>query len=159
MARGTRHHKPPLPRILPVSSEPTFTALAAGPGSMSTTVVHQDLPRYALINDESRLERVTHKTLSGFYDLSPAEIDWRNRQPALARHGYMLRPRYHPGWKPSWEEGNRDAWMHYEDGIAAPVCRSNFNIKGYISQTIAWLYPRRNSSIRWRDRYPQEILS
>ena len=84
---------------------------------------------------------------------------WLDHQVWLAGKGYMLRPRYRPGWKPSWEEGNRDAWMHYEDGIAAPVCRSNFNIKGYISQTIAWLYPRRNSSIRWRDRYPQKILS
>jgi hypothetical protein len=27
---------------------------------------------------------------------------WVERQEALERTGYMLRPRYHPGWKPSW---------------------------------------------------------
>ena len=75
------------------------------------------------------------------------EIFWRDKQRFLQSRGYMLRPRYRPGWQPSWEEGNRDAWMHYEDGIAAPVCHSNFNIEGYISQTIAWLYHRRNPSI------------
>ena len=99
------------------------------------------------------------KARSDHRSLLAHEQFWRDHQVWLAGKGYMLRPRYRPGWQPSWEEGNRDAWMRYEDGIAAPVCRSNLNIKGYISQTVARLYHRRNSSIRWRDHHPQEILS
>ncbi|KAH9834121.1 uncharacterized protein C8Q71DRAFT_161717 [Rhodofomes roseus] len=30
------------------------------------------------------------------------ERAWRNRQPFLESHGYMLRPRLRPGWTPSW---------------------------------------------------------
>ncbi|KAI0363835.1 hypothetical protein BV20DRAFT_1039723 [Pilatotrama ljubarskyi] len=35
--------------------------------------------------------------------LSPVEIFWRNRQPFFMSHGYTLRPRYRPGWEPSWK--------------------------------------------------------
>ena len=87
------------------------------------------------------------------------ELFWRDHQVWLAEKGYMLRPRYRPGWQPSWEEGDRDAWMRQEDGPAAPVCRSNVNITDSTSQTIARLYSRRNPSVQWRDCYPQEILS
>ncbi|KAK0452113.1 kinase-like domain-containing protein [Desarmillaria tabescens] len=31
------------------------------------------------------------------------EMFWVNNQPFLASQGYMLRPRYHPGWIPSWK--------------------------------------------------------
>ncbi|KAH9834123.1 kinase-like domain-containing protein [Rhodofomes roseus] len=34
--------------------------------------------------------------------LYPHERAWRNRQPFLESHGYMLRPRLRPGWTPSW---------------------------------------------------------
>ncbi|EPQ58922.1 hypothetical protein GLOTRDRAFT_109463 [Gloeophyllum trabeum ATCC 11539] len=33
---------------------------------------------------------------------------WRDRQPYLASRGYMLRPRYRAGWKPSWIGTNVD---------------------------------------------------
>ena len=52
------------------------------------------------------------------------EMFWRDHQVWLAEQGYMLRPRYRPGWQPSWEEGNSNAWMRHEDGPAAPVCHS-----------------------------------
>ena len=44
-------------------------------------------------------------------DLGPAppidqlrshEVFWRDHQPWLEQAGYMLRPRYRPGWKASW---------------------------------------------------------
>ncbi|TFY60097.1 hypothetical protein EVJ58_g5362 [Rhodofomes roseus] len=34
--------------------------------------------------------------------LRPHELFWRDRQVWLEKHGYMLRPRYKPDWKPSW---------------------------------------------------------
>jgi len=49
--------------------------------------------------------------------LADAEYFWRDRQPWLLAHGYKLRPRYSPDWKPSWEGTNRsfrsaeDGWM------------------------------------------------
>ncbi|KAH9920138.1 kinase-like domain-containing protein [Fomitopsis serialis] len=57
-------------------------------------------------------------------DVSPAsrnldglmkhEIYWRDRQPWLEEHGYMLRPRYRPGWKPS-ESGANESYTFHED--------------------------------------------
>lgn len=35
-------------------------------------------------------------------ELQPAEVFWSRKQPFLASRGYTLRPRYHPGWRPSW---------------------------------------------------------
>lgn len=38
-----------------------------------------------------------------FEDLSsPREFFWVKHQPYLQSQGYMLRPRYHPDWRPSW---------------------------------------------------------
>ncbi|KII90098.1 hypothetical protein PLICRDRAFT_138550 [Plicaturopsis crispa FD-325 SS-3] len=42
------------------------------------------------------------------YDLTPAEEVWRSFCPHLARLGYDLRPRYRPGWVPSWTGTQRD---------------------------------------------------
>lgn len=49
------------------------------------------------------------------------EVAWQQRQPSLARHGYMLRPRYHPDWVPSWK--NKPDWnpMNCEDFHPLPV--------------------------------------
>ena len=43
------------------------------------------------------------------------ETWWAERQEALERAGYMLRPRYRPGWKPSWE-GTDKFYFRCEDG-------------------------------------------
>lgn len=37
-----------------------------------------------------------------FSQLAPYELSWTRRQPFLQSRGYMLRPRYRPGWVPSW---------------------------------------------------------
>ncbi|CAL1706270.1 unnamed protein product [Somion occarium] len=34
--------------------------------------------------------------------LAPPEIWWRDQSVWLGKQGYVLRPRYRPGWKPSW---------------------------------------------------------
>ena len=46
--------------------------------------------------------------------LDANEIRWRDRQQFLERQGYMLRPRYRPGWIPSWTGLN-----------ALPPCRED----------------------------------
>ena len=43
------------------------------------------------------------------------EASWVGRQEALERAGYMLRPRYRPGWKPSWD-GTNKLYFRCEDG-------------------------------------------
>lgn len=35
-------------------------------------------------------------------ELAPPELAWRDRQPYLESRGYLLRPRYRPGWILSW---------------------------------------------------------
>ena len=37
-----------------------------------------------------------------FSRLAPYELAWQSRQPFLQSRGYTLRPRYRPGWIPSW---------------------------------------------------------
>ncbi len=43
------------------------------------------------------------------------EIWWAEQQEALERAGYMLRPRYRPGWRPSWV-GTNKPYNSFEDG-------------------------------------------
>lgn len=51
--------------------------------------------------------------------LTQAERWWIHYRPWLEQCGYILRPRYQPGWAPSWEgkKGKRIVWFDdYEDG-------------------------------------------
>ncbi|KAH9920914.1 kinase-like domain-containing protein [Fomitopsis serialis] len=43
--------------------------------------------------------------------LYPHELAWRDRQPFLESHGYMLRPRLRPGWVPSWRVSGDNPWF------------------------------------------------
>lgn len=45
---------------------------------------------------------------------------WVERQEALERAGYMLRPRYRPQWKPSWA-GTSKSHFGFEDGLSQTV--------------------------------------
>ncbi|OBZ69510.1 hypothetical protein A0H81_10164 [Grifola frondosa] len=65
------------------------------------------LPAYVLVSDEEA-QHYVEETQKGHYSLSPAEMFWKDRQPALENHGYSLRPRYRPGWTPSWIGTNFD---------------------------------------------------
>lgn len=48
-------------------------------------------------------------------DLDEGEVWWVERQEALEASGYMLRPRYQPGWIPSWRGTNKFP-LDVEDG-------------------------------------------
>ena len=71
--------------------------------------------------ERERQARRDHRTLLS------AEVFWRDHQEWLAQQGYMLRPRYRSGWKPSWE-GEGKAWRRHEDGVAAKVREGCFDI-------------------------------
>ncbi|EEB90034.1 hypothetical protein MPER_11813, partial [Moniliophthora perniciosa FA553] len=47
--------------------------------------------------------------------LDEGEVFWRDHQPWLEKHGYMLRPRYHFEWTPSWINSKRPR-LECEDG-------------------------------------------
>ncbi|KAI0669517.1 kinase-like domain-containing protein [Trametes maxima] len=82
---------------------------------MSTPAKQKRLPNYAYLNDESA-QRYARSTLKGNYDLIPTEHFWRDRQEFLHKHGYVLRPRYWPNWKPSWLGTNLHP-IYCEDSI------------------------------------------
>ncbi|KAI0073864.1 hypothetical protein K474DRAFT_1686011 [Panus rudis PR-1116 ss-1] len=50
----------------------------------------------------------------GPVELLASEIFWRDHQEWLSQKGYMLRPRYRPGWTPSWK-GKDKYYRRYED--------------------------------------------
>lgn len=56
--------------------------------------------------------------------LTRREIEWRDRQVWLESCGYMLRPRFRPGWIPSWisdpPSNSNNAWLR-EDWIDSTV--------------------------------------
>ena len=53
-------------------------------------------------------------------EIDPSERWWVERQEALERTGYLLRPRYRPDWKPSWS-GTNKFYLDCEDGKFAGV--------------------------------------
>ncbi|KAG8900079.1 hypothetical protein FRC00_014634 [Tulasnella sp. 408] len=52
---------------------------------------------------------------SGPESLTEDELPWLARYEFLKEHGYLLRPRYRPGWTPSWEATPRARPMLCED--------------------------------------------
>jgi len=59
-------------------------------------------------------------------DLGQNEEWWVERQEALERAGYMLRPRYRPGWTPSWA-GTNKFFLDFEDGQSTKVSMDDFS--------------------------------
>jgi hypothetical protein len=57
--------------------------------------------------------------------LNDCELFWRDHQKWLEGCGYSLRPRYTPGWVPSWPKESTD-WYHYEDAQGQTVCSPFF---------------------------------
>ncbi len=49
------------------------------------------------------------------------ELQWKERQGFLASQGYMLRPRYRPGWVPSWKTDTSRHPEKFEDYWKLPV--------------------------------------
>lgn len=52
--------------------------------------------------------------------LALGETWWRDHQKWLEEQGYMLRPRYRPGWTPSWR-ATKKLWLTCEDAQMAVV--------------------------------------
>ncbi|EPT01456.1 hypothetical protein FOMPIDRAFT_1120609 [Fomitopsis schrenkii] len=70
--------------------------------------------------DRTSLSSPPKRTTDEIYStLSIWEGPWRNKQRFLQSRGYMLRPRYHPDWIPSWRTSDASPF-YAEDGIAAP---------------------------------------
>lgn len=53
--------------------------------------------------------------------LSTSEEVWKSKQAFFKSHGYMLRPRYRPGWTPSWEADRFVDPLLAEDSVPLPV--------------------------------------
>src|SRR6266702_159974 len=53
-------------------------------------------------------------------ELGGPETWWVERQEALEQAGYMLRPRYRIGWKPSWVTTDKH-YSNFEDGQSQSV--------------------------------------
>ncbi|KAI9512192.1 kinase-like domain-containing protein [Russula earlei] len=47
--------------------------------------------------------------------LFPSELWWRDHYHDIESQGYVLRPRYHPNWEPSWRKSGKD-FFKAEDG-------------------------------------------
>ncbi|EIW54119.1 uncharacterized protein TRAVEDRAFT_173422 [Trametes versicolor FP-101664 SS1] len=77
----------------------------------------RQLPGYVYLTPEAA-ERQAERTRQGLYNLLPDEILWQTRQKYLEDHGYLLRPRYRLGWKPSWS-GTDIAPDFCEDSIVS----------------------------------------
>ena len=52
------------------------------------------------------------------------ELWWREQYRAIQGQGYILRPRYHPNWRPSWKRSSK-AFYTEEDGqpsLVSVIC-------------------------------------
>ncbi|KAI9069041.1 kinase-like protein [Trametes sanguinea] len=83
---------------------------------MSTSTQQTKLPGHAFLNDDDVLLRYARLTEEGLYSLAPQEVFWQERYRYLKDRGYLLRPRYAPGWRPSWIGTRRDP-TYCEDSI------------------------------------------
>ncbi|TFY71464.1 hypothetical protein EVG20_g1532 [Dentipellis fragilis] len=76
----------------------------AAPGEVSDIVAWPGWPE-----DEPHLEEDLHPPIVerklARVRLRRPERQWRTIQPCLQSQGYMLRPRFRPGWVPSWNSG------------------------------------------------------
>ena len=84
--------------------------------SMSTEQPADDGPWAGYTPAEIRAQLAKEKAVLG-----RLEIPWRDRQPFLLQRGYVLRPRYHPGWVASWVTNPALRPRQCEDYIEHPV--------------------------------------
>lgn len=80
---------------------------------------HNRLPFYAYLSPDG-VQAYAELTERGTYSLLPAETEWKDRYLALESRGYLLRPRYHPDWSPSWTGTNLDP-TYCEDSVVIDV--------------------------------------
>lgn len=74
------------------------------------------------------------------------EIWWVERQEALEQAGYMLRPRYRTGWKPSWVTTGKH-YSKVEDGQSLSVSAGSFSSSARTHELTAARVHRRYSDL------------
>lgn len=111
------------------------------------------IPSWVRELDPVKFERIEAWTKAGRYNLGPGEEWWRNHQPFFQSHGYMLRPRYRPGWKPSWLEDKLKP-EYCEDAFSTFVC-STFQQPTLI--IAAFQHVKVIDAVRMRDGSPVAI--
>lgn len=72
---------------------------------------------------ESRLASIGNSAAQ----LRGHEMAWRDKQRFLEERGYMLRPRFHPEWVPSWISNGQNPMLQ-EDFHHLPV-RLSYSIR------------------------------
>ncbi len=82
-----------------------------------TSSIRREVQR-SLIDDT--VHTIPAKKGDGMEELTTGEKYWRDTQPFLVKHGYELRPRFRPGWIPSWMGTDMNP-VHCEDSIYNPV--------------------------------------
>lgn len=73
--------------------------------------------------------------------LYTSEQWWRDQYFEIEDHGYELRPRYHPDWKPSWRRSGKD-FFSMEDGqptIVSAIFLVLSVLIDYISYALPWM--------------------
>ena len=72
---------------------------------------------------------------------------WIERQEALEQAGYMLRPRFRPGWRPSWTGTNKH-FFNSEDGQSIGVSVNALFLSVLLLMTLVACRNGRNSNLR-----------
>ncbi|KAG8990792.1 hypothetical protein FRB94_013099 [Tulasnella sp. JGI-2019a] len=100
------------PESIPLPLSPTIAAPESIPLPLSPPAVAEPAvadPPYRRPNSPPEHDEILHG------GLTPEEEPWAARHDFLKECGYLLRPRYRPGWKPSWTTYNQ--LSRAEDGI------------------------------------------
>lgn len=59
-------------------------------------------PSFRRVKDPKERARLRAADERGDWDIKLHEAWWKDRYHILEEHGYEVRPRFRPGWKPSW---------------------------------------------------------
>ncbi|KAG8994897.1 hypothetical protein FRB94_009612 [Tulasnella sp. JGI-2019a] len=90
------HHPLAAPESIPLPLSPTIVASESIPLPLSPTTVAPPVPPIAPLDSTPQRDPILDGTLNDIEQL------WVNRYNFLKERGYLLRPRYRPGWTPSW---------------------------------------------------------
>ncbi|KAF9073651.1 hypothetical protein BDP27DRAFT_1417117 [Rhodocollybia butyracea] len=90
--------------------------------------------------------------------LYKSETWWAQHFEWLKQHGYLLRPRYRPGWQPSWRAG-KDPYWKYEDGHSTTY-RSGYIMDAIrMSDSLVVAMKRLSPSNRRQDGHEESVAT
>lgn len=99
-----------------------------------------------------------HRDFAALFDLYPNEIRWAEYYEYLLGKGYQLRPRFRPGWVPSWKDKNLDP-HECEDSWSRLVGYLNEFKEQNSQPTSVQTNTRCRQSIRWATGYDQKTVA